>query len=149
MRAKSIFETGLELVGNKLRDLGAHHVHLYEEGNRTYLVASNADRSRTVWILTRTRAKGTWQTSIDYGHPCKVKPSETNFWIFVDLQSSFDGEFYVVPESWISNDIYQTHDAYISRHDYKRLKTEDSKHHAIAKERIKQWRDRWDRLKLG
>jgi hypothetical protein len=69
------------------------------------------------------------------------------FWVFVDLAER-QPAFYVAPEWWVRNDIYEAHRAYLARHGGHRAQTEDSTYHAIQPDRVHQWRDRWDQLEL-
>lgn len=142
---RSTSETGISLVTDRLLIYGAHDVTIRKEGNKSKIIASNANRTRTIYISTRTRTAGTWQTSIDYGQPSEEKKDETNFWVFVDLTLK-DPQFYIVPEWWIINNIHEVYQEYLSRHGGERSRTGDSKHHAIAIERIEQWHNRWNLL---
>ena len=56
--------------------------------------------------------------------------------------------YYIVPDWWIRNDIYRTHKAYLRKHGGKRKYNPESKHHRIDIKRIKQWKDKWDILKI-
>lgn len=68
----------------------------------------------------------------------------------LDLRRSTEGralpEYFVVPEKWIQKDIDAAYAAYLKRHGGKRARTPGSTHHAIRKDRVEQWRDRWDLL---
>ena len=141
-------EKARDLVIDQLSRRGAKCVHVHRAGRRPFIVATNDDRSRTVWLSVRSRASGTWQTSTDYGIIRRHKANETSYWIFVDLTKSHEKKFYVVPEWWIENDIYRIHHECIAKHGGKRKRTPDSKHHAIYEDRIRRWHDRWDLLRI-
>ena len=96
-------------------------------------------------IRVASRGSGTWQTSTQYG--VRVAPPESHgrFWVFVDL-SGDETVFYVVPEARITEDIHLRHQEYLARHHGRRKVTQSSTHHAIAEDRIREWRDRWDLL---
>ncbi len=84
---------------------------------------------------------------IGYGRRTTEDPSETHFWVFVDLEFE-PPKFYPVPESWIANDIFRAHQQYLEKHGGRRKVNDSSKHHAIPVARIKVWEERWDRLGL-
>jgi hypothetical protein len=53
-----------------------------------------------------------------------------------------------VPEWWIRNDISEKHDDYLRSRGGMRPVNLDSDHHAIGTERVAQWLDRWDQLRV-
>jgi len=111
------------------------------------IIASSANMTRKIFIQVKTKRKGTWQTTFDKGKPCKRNSKETNYWVFVDLEREHP-EYYVCPEWWIRNDIFQAHAGYLKKHRGKRKVNPQSKHHSIGKARIEEWKDRWDILKV-
>jgi len=131
-----------------LRSLGAKNVITFKKGNKKRVSASNGDGTRTVIIATKTKNRGTWQTSIDYGNPQNVSFDNFHYWVFVDLSTPTDPQFYVVRERWISHDINKVHKEYLSKHKGVRPNNKKSKHHKITLDRIKQWHERWDLLKI-
>ncbi|MGH9185777.1 MAG: hypothetical protein ACRD0U_08210 [Acidimicrobiales bacterium] len=70
---------------------------------------------------------------------------ESAFWAFVDLSTEHP-TYYFAPQSWMRNDIYETHAAFLARHGGSRPHSPESAHHGITVARIEQWRDRWDLL---
>ena len=144
MNARATSEAGVQFTALKLLALGAR-IYLKKTGNKTTIVASTISGSRTICISTRARTTGDWQTSIEYGRATSAKHEEKNFWVFVDLALK-SPRFYVVPEWWIANNIYETHQAYIASHGGKRARNDKSLHHAIALNRIQRWSDQWDQL---
>jgi len=80
-----------------------------------------------------------------YGKPRMENPLENEFWIFVDLELD-PAKFHVVPFWWISNDIHQTHEAYLKSHGGHRARNDHSKHHAIKLERIRSWEGQWQQI---
>jgi hypothetical protein len=100
-----------------------------------------------VQVYVKTRATGTWQTDVRKGTPTPESPDETRFWLFVDFTES-PTTFYIAPEWWVENDIYQTYQADLARFGGSRPRSPGSTHHGIPKERISQWRERWDLLGL-
>lgn len=109
--------------------------------------ASKRDSSGTVYIRVKAKRVGDWQCSSNEGKPGKKpKSPETIFWIFVDIGTKKHPEFWIVPDWWIRNDIYETHQDWLRSHGGTRPVTPESTHHAIRKERIEEWKDRWEIL---
>ncbi|MDQ7837142.1 MAG: hypothetical protein RDU59_01425 [Thermodesulfobacteriota bacterium] len=114
---------------------------------RTDILASNSDQTRTINIQVKTRRCGTWQTSIDEGKKGTPLADEISFWIFVDIEKlDSPPVYYIVPDSWMRNDIYEVHQTYLARHGESRAHNSKSKHHGITAKRIEQWKGRWDLL---
>ena len=101
---------------------------------------------RNALVYVKTRRVGDWQTSTKLGKP-RPDESRNEFWLFVDLMGEPD--FYVAPASWMENDIYGVHQAYLERHRGRRRDNPASDHHRITEDRIARWRDRWDLLGLA
>ena len=128
---------------------GTHYVlaEIYRKGgkiasfNGNEIVAKNADR--TMGIRVKARTSGTWQAQITQEQ--QRDEEETSFWILVDLIPEIPA-YYVMPESWIQNNIHDVHAAYLERQGGERAESPDSTHHAISLERVAQWKDRWDLL---
>lgn len=114
------------------------------------IIASNLNRSRIVKIQVksmRSESSKVWQTSINDGKPCKKEPKgESFFWIFCEIKEN--PEYWIVPDWWIRNNIYEVHKAYLKKHGGKRPGGGKSTHHSIDKKRISEWKDRWDILKI-
>lgn len=140
-----VAEQGRQSVISKLHEFGVQDIEYIKHGNKVQIVATN--KSRTITLLSRTRKKGSWQTTINYGKPCKENQKETTFWVFVDLQLT-PPAFYIVPEWWIVNNIFEVHNDYIKNYGGKRRYNPDAKHHSINEKRIKNYKERWDLLKL-
>ena len=96
-------------------------------------------------VRVSTRRSGTWQTSTKNADQRAPVELEDRLWIFVDLVGG-EPSFYVVPEGWMAEDIYRHHQQYLDRHGGERKFSPGSTHHAIAEDRIAEWRDRWDLL---
>ncbi|HEV2437718.1 MAG TPA: hypothetical protein VG077_17120 [Verrucomicrobiae bacterium] len=106
-------------------------------------------QSRTVHIQVKTKRGGrTWHASIRDGQqtlPPSKPLDETVFWVFVDLgEIDAAPRFWIVPEWWIRNDIYATHQAYLDRHGGARARSHDSTHHAIDESRLSEWHGKWE-----
>lgn len=140
---------GEHFVAAELNRRGAYAVTFAGNMPRIDILASNFDQTRTISIQVKTRRSGTWHASINDGKKRKSSSNETNFWIFVDLEKeNASPAYYIVPEWWIQNDIYETHQAYLAKHHGTRALNPNSKHHGIAIKRVLKWRDRWDLLRL-
>jgi len=112
------------------------------------ILACNKDRSRTVYIQVITKRGGkNWHSSIVGSQPMARKDDEHNFWVFVDLGDvQTSPRYWIVPEWWIKNDIYQVHQAYLNKHGGKRPRNPDSTHHSIEESRLEEWKDKWNIL---
>ena len=65
------------------------------------------------------------------------------------LSDPKDGpRFWVVHEWWIRQNIYEQHEKFLECHGGVRPRNPNSTHHSIAEDRIAEWKDRWDILKL-
>jgi hypothetical protein len=109
------------------------------------MLAASIPGRDPIQVYVKTRRVGDWQTTIKLGQ-ARSDESRGEFWLLVDLMGSPD--FYVVPASWMENDIYRVHQAYLEKHGGRRRDNPASDHHALPQRRIAQWRDRWDLLGL-
>jgi Holliday junction resolvase-like predicted endonuclease len=149
IRNQQTGRAGEHYVAAELNRKGAYAVTFAGNMPGIDIVASNSDRSRTIFIQVKTKRSGTWQSSIDEGFKCKPKKIDDNFWVFVDIsKDDQQPDYYVVPDSWIRNNIYEEHEAYIAKKGGKRPFAPKSKHHGISVKRIQEWKDRWDILYL-
>ena len=140
--ARATAQIGRRLVTDELRQRG-FDVEQIMEGRRPFLAAEKNGRRRLVRVTAR-RA-GTWQTSISYGARTAGPELRDRVWIFVDISSS-EPAFFVVPEAWMAEDIFSTHQEYLLRHEGTRAYTPNSTHHSVSLSRIVQWHDGWDLL---
>jgi len=147
-------EQGRKKVVAKISALGAQDIESHREGHRVYIYAKNANRTKQFRILSRTCIARTgrvpsWHASITDAKACDENIDESNFWVFVAIETSKpDADFYVVPEWWIKNNIYTVHQAYLARCGGRRKINPNSPHHAVKWERIKEWFNRWDLLRI-
>ncbi len=109
------------------------------------IVASDVQQARTVYLQVKTKTGRDWQTSIDRGQEREELQDEARFWVLVDLGKDHP-DYYIVPEWWLQNDIYEAHEAYLNRQGGHRRRSPDSKHHSISGARVQEWLGRWDRL---
>jgi hypothetical protein len=146
-RIQQTARAGEHYVAAELNRRGAYAVTFAGNMPKIDLIASNLDQSRLVNIQVKAKRTGTWQTSIEEGKRCgKPRGPEISFWILVAISVKEYPEFWIIPEWWIRNNIYKTHQAYLKKHDGRRKYGSESKHHSIDEKRIKQWKERWDIL---
>jgi Holliday junction resolvase-like predicted endonuclease len=145
---QQVARAGEHLVAAELHRRGAYAVTFAGNMPRIDILASNAGQTRTVMIQVKTKRSGTWQASTRAGIPREAVPEEQRFWIFVDLRKNpiEPPAYYIVHEWWIQNDIHEAHQAYLKRAGGTRTRSPESTHHAIPLSRIKDSKDRWDRL---
>ena len=98
-------------------------------------------------VLVRSRTSGDFQTSSAYGKARRPEKFPTRFWVFVDLFPETT-IFYVVPEWWIQNDIFEKHQQFLDAHGGTQPVSEESNHHGIDTQRVAQWAGRWRQLGL-
>lgn len=113
------------------------------------ILASNVDHSRLVTIQVKTKSRGTWQTNSLKATPEKrvADALGTRFWVMVGLPPPpAVPAFFIMPEEWILDDIHERGSAYRARWLEEQGSERPSFHHAIAVNRIEEWRDRWDVL---
>lgn len=151
-RTQQVARAGKHYVAAELNKRGALDILLTDNMPKIDLTACNNDQSRTVHIRVKAKSRGTFQTSITEGKPSSApkKPlDEKVFWVFVDIGVK-DGvpRYWIAPDWWVRNDIYQTYKQYLDRHGGKRARTPDSTHHAIDEKRLKEWEGRWDILAI-
>ena len=139
-------DIGFRAGRHEIERRGGTDVVEHKEGNKRFITFTGLD-GKHYEVTTRSKAKGTWQTSITYGKPRKENVLENEFWLFIDL--TFDSpKFYPVPLWWISNDIYEKFQALLKKHGGHRKYNDNSIHHAIQLYRIKRWENRWSNIGL-
>lgn len=136
-------------VAAELSRFGAYAVTFTGNMPAVDVMATNIEHSRTVHIQVKTKRSRVWQCKTTEGRPCEHIPDETSFWVFVDLEKADDPpRYWIVPDWWIRSDIYHAHSKWLSEHGSNRPRNPESTHHSISEERVAEWRDRWDLLKL-
>ena len=139
-------ELGLIAAQREIASRGGREVTLHKEGNRRLLTFVGHD-GHQYKVITRSKTKGDWQTSIKYGEKCGENPIEREYWLFVDL--GFDPpKFYPVPLWWIKNDIYGAHQRYLDKHGGHRARNDKSSHHSVRLPRIQRWESEWSEMGL-
>jgi hypothetical protein len=148
LTSQQVAKAGQHLVAARLFLAGARAVRFDVHGLRTELVVENDAGREVARVKAKTKRAGTWQPSLtEARHPADER-GVPRYWVLVDLADAREPEFFVVPGPWIQNDIRKTHDAAIARHGGRRERTQNSTHHALAGNRVEQWRERWDLVKL-
>ena len=147
---QQVGRVGEHYVAAELHRRGAYAVTFSGNMPEIDILASDVQRARTVAIQVKTKTAGTWQTTTRRGRPREEEPDTIEFWAFVDIGKDPDARpsFYVVPAWWMENSIHVEHQAYLARHGGTRARNPDSKHHAVAANRLEQWRERWDILEI-
>lgn len=148
-RNQQTARAGEYFVAAELNRRGAYAVTFAGNMPIIDVLATDLAQTRTVSIQIKTRRSGSWQTSINEGRECTPNEEETKFWIFVDIgKIELSPAYYIVPDWWIRNNIYEAHKEYLSRHSGSRPVSSESTHHSIPEKRIRQWKNQWDLLKL-
>ena len=139
---------GRRILEAELLRRGASSV-VWQRTRKVLLLATSADASRTVDIRVKVKRRGNWHTTIDEGRAIDgaLVPQESgSFWILLDLGGS--PRYWIVPEWWIRNHIYETHREYIAEHGGHRPVNDSSRHHSINEMGVAEWQDRWEVLGL-
>ena len=147
---QQVGRAGEYFVVAELNKRGAYAVPFAGNMPKIDIIACNSDESRTVSIQVKTKRGGkTWHSSILGSQPMSPKSGEMNFWVFVDL-GNFGNHprFWIVPDWWIKNDIFKTHQDYLKKHGGKRPGNPDSTHHAIDEKRLSVWEGQWESLDI-
>ncbi len=139
-------EIGFQETLRELKRRECKNIETLQSGNKR-TISFESPNGDTYHITTRSKNTGTWQTTIDYGEKTNEPPFETNYWVFIDIETS-PPRFYITPEWWIINNIWEVHSNYLRKYGGKRAKSDDSKHHGITLDRIKKWESQWDLLGL-
>jgi hypothetical protein len=146
-RNQQTARAGEYYVAAELNRRGAYAVTFAGNMPRIDILACDINQNRTVHIQVKTKTAGDWQSTINHGKKCSNKMNETSFWIFVDLSRGTNPpDFYIVPEWWIKNNIFECHTAYLKKNLGKRPVSQESTHHSINNRRLEQWKDKWDIL---
>lgn len=128
---------GEHYVAAELNRRGAYAVTFAGNMPRIDVMASNTERTRTVTIQVKTCRSGDWQTSIDEGKKCDSVQDEIRFWVFVRLgPDNKPSDYFVLPDWWIPNDIFEKHQCYLAKHGGTRAINPKARHHSIKSARI-------------
>ncbi|HET7036825.1 MAG TPA: hypothetical protein VFI42_14165 [Thermomicrobiaceae bacterium] len=146
---QQVARAGEHLVAAEIHRRGAYAVTFAGNMPKIDVIASDKVQNRSVTIQVKTKSGSSpgWQTQTTRGQQRSPDPEESRFWILVDLDEiGSTPSYYIIPEWWMQNDIYEAHQAYLNQHGGSRPVTQASKHHKIERRRVEQWRDRWDLL---
>jgi predicted Abi (CAAX) family protease len=148
--SQQVARAGEHLVAAEIHRRGGYAVTFAGNMPEIDILANDADQSRTLAIQVKTKRVGSWQTSLREWTVRHPEVADKRFWILVDLSQDPDAqpEFFIVPESWMQEDIDRAHAEYLKRHGGQRARTPTSSHHSISKNRVEQWRGRWDLLMI-
>jgi hypothetical protein len=141
---RTVNERGIEAVVEEVTRRGGR-AQVEHTGSKREVVVTGEGGDGEVRLLVRARTAGTWQTRASFGEPRAEDEHPTTFWVLVHL-SPGAAQCYVVPDWWMRNDIYETHEEYLRWRSESRSLNPESDHHAIRTERVAQWLDRWDQL---
>lgn len=147
-RNQQTARAGEYFVAAELNKRGAFAVTFAGNMPKIDLMACDRDQTRTVHIQVKSKRGGkSWQSSIVGSEPMEPREDETVFWVFVDLgELNTTPRYWIVPDWWIRDNIYRTHEAYLARRGGRRPRNQGSKHHSIDETRLEPWRDRWEIL---
>lgn len=142
---QQVGRAGEYFVVAELNKRGAFAVPFAGNMPKIDLIACNHDESRTVHIQVKTKRGGkTWHSSIVGSQPTPPKTNEIIFWVFVDLGGLDEHpRFWIAPDWWIKDNIFNAHQEYLNRHGGKRPGNPDSTHHAIDEKRLSEWQGQW------
>lgn len=114
------------------------------------MLASDRDNTHRVSIQVKTKGSNSagWQTSTRHRLSSESADSAVfagRFWVLVDLRPTYPG-FYVMPELWIRNDIYEQYQEELAKHGGHRARNDASEHWLITIARVAEWKDAWNVL---
>lgn len=143
-------DKGIKTVIEELTKRGITQVELKREGQKKILEVQSGDSLQTVKLRVRTKRKGNWHSTLSEAKQASdsqnhsANQPEQVYWVFIAFSSLT--QFWIVPGSWLENDIYVAHQNYIARYNGHRAQNDRSTHHSIDENRLEQWKDRWDIL---
>lgn len=149
LNPQQVAYAGENFVAAEIHRRGGYAVTFSGNMKGIDLLASDASHDRKIDIQVKTKTAGAWQTKIRTRTRQPEPDDVKSFWILVDLPK--DGrapDYYIVPTWWMVNDIIDAHQAYLDKHDGNRARNNESTHHAIPVARVKEWKDRWDELRI-
>jgi hypothetical protein len=148
LKNHQVGQAGEHFVAAELHRRGAHAVTFSGNMPAIDVLASDVDQTRTVAIQVKTKTAGTWQTTTRRAAPRPEKPDDARFWILVDIgkDSELPPAYFVVPEWWIRNYIYEGFREYLAQHGGARPNAPESTHYSLKPADMEEWRGRWDLL---
>ena len=125
-------------VAAELNRRGGYAVTLAGNMPGIDVMATDADRERTVYIQVETKRRGTWHASKKLAGR---SPRKDHFWVFVDLglTNTAKPKYWVVPEAWILSDIKDKDSEWRERHKEDYTVESEPPHQAIGRDRLPGW----------
>lgn len=131
MNPRQVGRAGELFVAAEIHRRGGYAVTFAGNMPDIDILACDVTKARRISIQVKTKTSGTWHARYPRdAAKCDVDPDETAFWIFVDLGSEHP-VYYVVPRSWMRNNIWETHTEYLQRYERERGHPRESDHHGI------------------
>ena len=146
MNTQQVARAGEMFVAAEIRRRGGYAVTFAGNMPGIDILASDLADTRKISVQVKTKTSGTWHARYPRdAEECAEDPAESSFWALVDLGGQHP-VYYLVPRSWIRNNIWQAHTAFLTRYEQKHGRHRESDHHGIPVRRIEQWHERWDVL---
>jgi hypothetical protein len=138
-------QAGMHLVAYEIyRRGGTARVEIGKDqssGQNVVNVSFGTGDEPTIRIKTKSSTSSNWHAHL---HEADVDSNTRRIWALVDVsKDEHQSSIYLVPESWIIEDIKRAHAAFLASHGGTRPVTPDSDHHAITPDRVEQWKDAW------
>jgi hypothetical protein len=145
LTSQQVARGGEHLVAAEIHLRGGYAAMFTGNMPEVDLIASDRARTRTVQLQVKTRTSGSWHSRTARANKRTPVADETSFWVFVDLIPEAPA-FFVVPDWWMENAMFEDYQAYLSRHGGSRPVTPSSTHIGIGTSLIAEWKGRWDQL---
>lgn len=141
-------EKGRTIIEDELLRKGVT-VKRVKRTKKTILSLQESLKKSDVEVIAKTKTgRGNWHTNIKEGKRIQTLPTPDNeleYWVFVNLNNlEKKPSFWIVPGTWMRNNIAVSHEEYLRRNNGKRKKNNASTHHSISEADILEWKDRWD-----
>ncbi|TVR76278.1 MAG: hypothetical protein EA415_01415 [Sphaerobacteraceae bacterium] len=119
-----------------------------KSGQNIISVTVQSGERVVVRVKTKSSTSHNWHAHL---HEAEPTSDQRRVWALVDVSSTSEqlSSVFVVPEEWMVEDIKRAHEAFLQSHGGTRPVTPDSDHHAIARDRVEQWKDAWHVLSTG
>jgi hypothetical protein len=138
MNTQQVARAGELFVAAEIHRRGGYAVTFAGNMPGIDILASDLADSRRISIQVKTKTSGSWHARLPRdAQEGPDDPLESSFWVFVDLGTERPG-YFVVPRSWMRNDIWQHHTAYLLRYEEQHGHPRQSKHHGIETKRVEQ-----------
>jgi hypothetical protein len=148
MKFSDVSREGRRLLTAELLRRGASLV-VPQRSRKALLRATSADGSATANLRVKVKRRGSWQTSIDEGRPMDGEPTPEDarrFWVLLDIGGPT--RYWIMPEWWIRNYLFEGHQQYLKEHGGHRPVNDLSRHSSIDEAGVAEWQDKWEVLGL-